>query len=93
MLKKEFIEFLGAELADINYTLTMQRTLSEAFSCIKDDETKNYLKSQVDSFQDNLLQNLLMKIEEMAFILSNCDNDEVLSQSTYFELLTRSVGE
>ncbi|MBF6978689.1 hypothetical protein IU403_05935 [Aerococcaceae bacterium zg-BR22] len=93
MLKKEFIEFLGAELADINYTLTIQQTLSEALSCIKDDETKNYLQSQVDSFQDNLLQNLLMKIEEMAFILSNCDNEEVLSQSTYFEMLTRSVGE
>ncbi|MFK8242581.1 MULTISPECIES: hypothetical protein [unclassified Facklamia] len=93
MLKKEFIEFLGAELADIKYTLTLQRTLSEVLSCIKDEGDKNYFKSKVDSFQDDLLQNLLMKLDDIAYLLLNCDNEEVLSQSTYFELLTRSVNE
>lgn len=91
MLKKEFLEFLGSELAEISRVMLLQRTLSEAIYCAKDEYTKKMLNQKINNVKDELFQTQMHKIENIAYILSNCD-DEELSEFNYYQLLNSPIN-
>ncbi|MBF6625739.1 hypothetical protein IU402_04035 [Aerococcaceae bacterium zg-BR9] len=92
MLNKEFIKVLGAELAELNNVLIMQRVLSQSLNGMRDDGLKMYLQTQLGSTQDMAMQWIIEKIDVISCLLTNYDDETCSEDMTYPDVIMRLSG-